>query len=116
MIGLETRLRMALGEQSCGRRTADCYCWWANKFYSFVGKPASQWTGTDVQRWLWSLHEAKYSMVSRKKALCAAAFVFKHVLKADMGRLDLPPMPKVHQTLREIPTREELGRVFAGLR
>lgn len=105
-----------MAEQSLLRRTVQTYCFWVRKFYGFTKKPASQWTGKDVQAWLWSLHQANYSAVSRKQALNAAAFVFKHVLKADMGRLELPPMPKVHQTLREIPTREELGRVFAGLR
>ena len=32
-----------------------------------------------------------------------------------MGRLELPPLPKVHPTLRTIPSREELGRIFTGL-
>lgn len=44
------------------------------------------------------------------------AFIFKRVLQSDMGKLDLPPMPKVRQTLRIIPSREELGRIFAGLK
>jgi site-specific recombinase XerD len=116
MIGLETRIRQAAIDQSLARRTTACYLGWAIHLHRHARKPASQWTGKDVQAWLWSLHEARYSSVSRKQALNAAAFVFKHVLKADMGRLELPPMPKIHQTLREIPTREELGRVFAGLR
>jgi integron integrase len=114
--GLETRLKMAMAAQSCLPRTVDCYLFWVRKLYQFTGKPASQWTGADVQSWMWSLHQANYSAVSRKQALCAAAFVFKHVLKADMGRLELPPLPHVHQTLRTIPTREEIGRIFTGLR
>ena len=64
---------------------------------------------------LW-LYDQNYSPVSRKQALNALAFTFKHVLKADMGNLDLPPMPRIHQTLRTIPSREELGRIFSGLR
>ena len=114
--GLIPRLKMALAEQSCGHRTVDCYVFWARKLYTFTSKPASTWTGADVQRWLWSLHQANYSAVSRKQALCAAAFIFKHALKADMGKLELPPMPRVHQMLRTIPTREEIGRIGAGLR
>lgn len=114
-VGLIPRLRQALAEQSCGRNTTETYCWWAAKLYRFTGKPASQWTVTDVQSWLWSLHQANYSAVSRKQALCAAAFIFKHVFKADMGRLELPPMPAVRQTLRTVPTREEIGRILVSL-
>lgn len=114
--GLIPRLRQAGAEQSLGRRTVACYTSWIRAFYRFRPKPASTWTCADVQAWLWSLHQADYSAQSRKQALCAAAFVFKHVLRADMGRLDLPPLPIVRQTLRTIPTREELARVFTGLR
>ena len=61
------------------------------------------------------LHAQNYSPVSRKQALCAVKFVFDHVLKRELGSLDLPPMPKVRQTLRTVPNREEIGRIFAGL-
>lgn len=115
-IGLIPRLKMAISEQSCGRNTTATYCFWALRLYRHVKKPASQWTGADVQSWMWSLHQAKYSASARKQALCAAAFIFKHVLKADMGRLELPPMSKIHQTLKTIPTRTELSRMATGLR
>ena len=115
-MGLIQKIEAAAVEQSLGKSTVQCYSFWARKCYEFTRKPASQWSGPDVRAWLLSLAEQNYSPVSRKQALNAAAFVFKHVLKADMGRLDLPPMPKVRQTLRVIPSREELGRIFAGLR
>lgn len=114
-VGLIPRLKQALAAQSCGRNTTETYCWWARKLYAHADKPASQWTGFDVQSWLWSLHQDRYSAQSRKQALCAAAFVFKHVLRADLGRLELPPMPAVRQTLRTVPTREEVGRILTGL-
>ena len=114
--GLESRMRVALAEQCCARTTVATYLFWAAHLYRFTGKPASQWSGSDVQAWLWSLHKANYSAVSRKQALCAAAFVFKHVLKADMGRLQLPPLPVVHRPLKTIPTRTEIGRMAAGIR
>jgi integrase len=115
-VGLIPRLKQALAEQSCGRNTVATYCFWAGKLYRFTGKPASQWTGKDVQAWLWSLHQADYSASSRKQALCAAAFIFKHVVKVDMGRLELPPLPVIRQTLRTVPTREEIGRILSSLR
>lgn len=63
-----------------------------------------------------SLSRQGYGRVSRKQALCAVVFVFKHVLKSDLGKLNLPPCPPERRTLKTIPTREELGRIFASLR
>lgn len=115
-MGLIQKFEAAATEQSLVKSTKQCYSFWARKFYGFIQKPASTWTGPDVRAWLLHLADENYSPVSRKQALNAAAFVFKHVLKADMGQLDLPPMPRVRQTLRTIPSRDELGRIFAGLR
>lgn len=114
-MGLIVRLENALIEQSCSKSTIACYSFWARHLYRFCRKPGSQWTGADVRAWLLSLYQEKYSPVSRKQALNAAAFIFRHVLKADMGKLDLPPMPRVRQTLRIIPSRDELRRIFDQL-
>lgn len=115
-MGLIFKLKDVMVEQSCAQNTIACYSFWNRKFYKFIRRPASTWTGADVRAWLLHLADQNYSNVSRKQALNAAAFVFKHVLNADMGQLNLPPMPKVHQTLRTVPSREELGRIFAGLK
>lgn len=115
-MGLIPKLTAALIEQSCLPNTISTYCHWARKLYGFTQKPASQWTGADVRAWLLSLAEAQYSPSSRKQALNAIVFVFRHVLKVEVGNLDLPPMPRARQTLRIIPTREEIGRIFSGLR
>ncbi len=78
--------------------------------------PASQWDGTLVTRWMHLLSEQGYGRVSRKQALCAIVFVSKYILRLDLGRLNLPPCPPERRTLKTIPTREELARVFTGLR
>lgn len=114
-MGLIQKLNDAMVEQSLIRSTMACYRFWNRKFYGFKKKPASQWTGPDVRAFMLWLYDEQYSPVSRRQALNAVAFTFKHVLKADMGNLDLPPMPKVHHTLRIVPSREEIGRIFAGL-
>ena len=103
-------------EQSLLPRTMDCYRFWNRKFYGFNRKRASEWLGADVRDFMLWLYDEEYSPVSRKQALNALAFTFRHVLKVDMGTLDLPPMPRVHQTLRMVPSREEIARIFAGLR
>ena len=115
-MSLIPKLEAALVEQSLGKSTGLCYKFWVRKFYAHNRKPASTWSGEDVRLWMLALADQNYSAVSRKQALNAVAFVFKHVLKRDMGQIDLPPMPKVRQTLRIIPSRDELGRIFSGLR
>lgn len=113
---LNQKLRDAAAEQDLSRNTLRTYQHWARHFYQFCLRPASQWTGPEVTRWLCHLHRLQYSASSRKQALNAMAFVFKHVLKADMGHLQLPPLPTERRTIRIIPSQEDLGRIFAGLR
>lgn len=114
-MGLIQKLQAAATERSLGKSTVACYSFWARKFYGFCQKPASLWISEDVRVWMLNLADENYSAVSRKQALNSIVFVFKYVLKRDLGQLDLPPMPKVRKTLRVIPSREELGRIFAGL-
>lgn len=106
----------AMVEQSCLPKTRESYHAWVKRFYRFCRKPASTWTPEDVRRWMLELHRLNYANKTRKQALCAVKFVFDHVLKSELGWLDLPPMPAVRQTLRIIPSRDELGRIFAGLK
>lgn len=115
-MNLNQMFRKVAVERSLQPNTVACYEHWFGQFYRHVRVPASQWTGEQVADWLIRLHRLQYSPVSRKQALCALVFVFKHVLKRDLGQLALPPMPKIRQTLRVVPSREELGRIFAGMR
>lgn len=107
-------------EASCrqlGRRTISTYEFWIRKFFADSGrKPASEWSREMVATWLHELDRQRYSTVSRKQALCALVFVFRHVLKCDLEKLDLPKLPREKTPLRDVPTREELARIFAGLK
>lgn len=106
----------APNRQSLCRRTIDAYSFWLRQFGRFTGrKPASQWRGQDVSDWMFSLARDGYSDKSRSQALCAVVWAFKYILHLDPGLLELPASPKQRQRIRTIPTREELGRIFAGL-
>lgn len=76
-------LSAAIVEQSMAKNTRDCYYHHAKQFHQFIGKPAGQW------------ERRGYSPVTRKQALCALKFVFDHLLKRDLGQLDVPPPRKV---------------------
>lgn len=112
VAAVQTRSRNAL----C-RNTQSTYITWIRAFWRFIApKPASLWNGADVERFLWHLHEQQYAVKSRKQALCALVYVFKNVLQVAPGTLNLPAMPKEKQRLRIIPSREELARIFAGMK
>jgi integron integrase len=115
--GVIAQFRIAAAARSLGRRTIGTYIFWIKKFWADTGKlPATEWTGPMVSKWMHILAEEKYSRVARKQGLCAVKFVFAHVLKADMGKLDFPSCPPERIPLKTIPTRQELARIFAGLR
>ena len=113
---LTQKFEEAMIEKSCLPNTRTTYQGWVKHFYRHCKKPASLWVPEDVRQWMLELHRQNYSSPTRKQALCAVKFVFDHVLKSELGWLDLPPMPVVRHTLRTIPTREEIGRIFAGLK
>lgn len=116
-MGLIDQFRVQASCRDLQKRTRATYEFWLRKFYAESGrKPASEWSGPMVAQWLHDLDSQQYSTVSRKQALCALVFIFKHVLKSDLGKLDLPRPPREKYHLRTIPTREELARIFAGLR
>ncbi len=89
------------------------YAFWIRKiYYKCLKKPFSQWSGEDVTRAMIWLRDQNYSSTSRKNALCAVVFMFRWVLKKDLGTLDLPPMPKQRKTLRDVPTRDEVAKII----
>lgn len=113
---LTEKLDAVMRERNLLPNTRFCYHSWVKAFYRFNAVPASAWTGDMVRDYLLDMHSRDYSPVSRKQALNAIVFVFRHVLARDLGDLNLPPMPRVRPTLRIVPSRDELGRIFAGMR
>jgi integron integrase len=101
--------------RALAKKTQETYAFWLRRFYRYVKVPATEWTGEMVQHWLWHLHSDRYAHRSRQQALCALVYVFKNVLQRDVGTLNLPSAPRQKPTLRIIPSRQELGRIFAGL-
>ena len=109
-------LKDAIAAQNRDDDTFDQYAFWIRKLYGVIQKPFSQWTGDDVTRGMVWLRDQNYASSSRKNALCAVVFMFKHVLKKELGLLNLPPMPKQRKTLRDVPTREEVAKIIMLLR
>lgn len=116
-MGLIEKFRLQASGRGLQKRTVATYEFWIRKFFSETGRlPASQWTAAMVSEWLYALDRQSYSTVSRKQALCAVVFVFRHVLYLDTENLDLPKPPREKFHIRTIPSRQEIGRIFSGLR
>lgn len=114
--GFFEKFEVAASAYHLAKNTRSTYAFWIRKCWKDMHVPVSQWDGSLVERWMRKLDAQGYSWVSRKQALCAVVFVFKRILRADLGKLNLPPCPPKRQTLKTIPTREELARIFAGMR
>lgn len=113
---LTQKLDAVMRERNLLPNTRSCYHFWVKAFFRFNGLGAAQWSGEHVRAFLLDLHHKEYSPVSRKQALNALVFVFRYAFQRDLGDLNLPPMPRVRQTLRVVPSRDELGRIFSGLK
>lgn len=110
--------RQAAAERPLLPNSVDSYWTWTKLFARFTKCGAAQWTGRHwegFERWLLA-QNPPYSASSRRQARNAVNFIFAHVLKREVGKLDLPRLPKPEAALVVVPTREELGRLFTNLR
>ncbi len=107
----------AVGRQALGRRTIETYAHWVRHFWVATGrKHPATWEGADASRWMYELDAQGYAGKSRSQALCAVVWVLKHLLHHDVGVLDLPSAPRERPRLKIIPSREEIARLFDGMR
>lgn len=105
-----------VGRRELSKTSRKVYLFWLRRFWEFVGrKPAAQWNGPDVEKFMGRLQEEGYAAKSRRQALCALVYIFKHVLEREMGELTLPTLPRERKTVKIIPTRQELARIFSAL-
>jgi integron integrase len=67
------------------RATIRTYSTWARSFYQFTQRPLSQCGAADVQAFLTNVADQRYSRTSQRQALCALVFIYRHVVKVDLG-------------------------------
>lgn len=106
-------LKLALSKE-----TKDAYWHFTRRLHLVCAKRGSHtWTGSDWEHLEFWMAEQKplYSYSSRKLARSAMNFIFKHVLGLEVGKLNLPYLPKPEPSLVVVPTREELSRIFTNL-
>lgn len=114
---LEVSSVRTLARRDLSEGTQDQYIGELKKFWRWCGKkPSSEWGGPDVEKYMHWMRGQMYSRSSRKTALCAIVYVFRHVLMREIGKLNLPAMPKEKKTIKIIPNRQEIGQIFAGMK
>lgn len=88
--------RVAFGPpHNFAKATVRTYSTWAREFYRFTRKPLSQCVAADVGAFLTHVAEQRYSRTSQRQALCALVFVFRHVVKLELGDLgQFKPAPQ----------------------
>jgi len=67
------------------KATIRTYSTWAREFYRFTKRPLSQCGADNVAAFLTAVAGRHYSRTSQRQALCALVFVFRHVLKIELG-------------------------------
>src|SRR5262245_18225103 len=91
------------GRRELSKTTREAYLFWLRRFWEFVGrKPGAEWTGADVEQFMVRLQRLDYAAKSRRQALCALVYIFKHVLLCNLGKLSLPTLPRERRTVKII--------------
>jgi integrase len=107
--------RQTAADRALLPNSVDSYWSWTKLFFRFTGTGAAQWSGRDWERFERWLLAQRYSYSARRQARCALNFIFRYVLKIEVGKLNLPIIPKPEAALVVVPTREELARIFTNL-
>ncbi len=111
--------RRAVAKKALTASTSDSYLFWVRRLFVVCGRrDFSTWGPRDWERLEWWLAEQRpsYSLSSRHQARNALNFVFHAVLGLEVGKLDLPKLPRPEPALVVVPTREEIGRILTNLK
>lgn len=103
-------------DRALRKQTIKIYWFWTRKFFAFCGKRSSEtWSGSDWQAFEQWLPTQDYSVSARVQARCTVNFLFRYVLKREVGYLGLPKLKRMKGTTRTIPSRDELDAIFEHL-
>jgi integron integrase len=110
-------LRTELRTRHYSHSTEEAYVGWVDRYVRFSGMRHPRELGaTEARAFLNHLAERrKVSASTQTQALSALLFLYRHVLKAEMGWLDGLVRAKAPARLPVVLTREQVGSVLDGL-
>jgi integron integrase len=116
-VKLLDRVREAIRTRHYSRRTEDAYVYWIRRFIVFHGrKHPSEMGAAQVEAFLgWLAVNQSVSASTQNQALCAVLFLYRDVLRVDVGRIAAVPRANVPQRLPVVLSRDEVRRVLAEL-
>ena len=111
------RMREALQSRHYSRRTEQAYCQWVRRFVRFHGlRHPAEMGEAEINAFLTHLAtEDHVSASTQTQALSALLFLYRHVLRREVGTLDGLVRARKERRLPVVLTREEVRRVLAQL-
>jgi integron integrase len=111
------RVRSAARLRHLSLRTEEAYADWIKRFILFHGKrhPSEMGAG-EIRQFLSHLAvDGRVSASTQNQALCALLFLYRDVLQLDLPYVDGVERAKRATRVPVVFTREEVGRLLAGL-
>ena len=112
------QVREAIRTRHYSRRTEESYVAWIRRFILFHGKRhPSEMGRSEISRFLSSLAvEAKVSASTQNQALSALLFLYRDVLRRDVGELEDVVRAKSPRRLPVVLSRDEVRQVLDEMR
>ncbi len=113
---LMERVRSELRVRHYSIRTEEAYTAWIRRYLQFHRRHPRELDGDDLNRYLTHLAEDRRVAVStQRQALAAILFLYRHVLKLDLERLDNVVRARQPRRLPTVLSRDEVSAVLAHL-
>ena len=116
-VKLLDRVRAAIRMRHYSRRTEEAYTHWIRRYIVFHGKKHPSVMGTsEISAFLtWLAVRRRVSASTQNQALSALLFLYKEILRIDIGPIDQPSRARTPVSLPVVLTREEVAAVLKGL-
>ncbi|MBI1875323.1 MAG: phage integrase N-terminal SAM-like domain-containing protein [Acidobacteria bacterium] len=108
------RVRYAIRLRHYSRRTEEAYVYWVRRFIVFHKKRhPSQMGAGEVSAFLeWLAVRQRISASTQNQALCALQFLYRQVLKLEIGAIQQVPRARTPSRLPVVLSRDEVGRIL----
>ncbi len=116
-VKLLDRVRQAIRMRHYSRRTEEAYTYWIRRYIVFHGKKHPSVMGTsEISAFLtWLAVQQRVSASTQNQALSALLFLYREILRIDIGPIEQPPRARTPTRLPVILSREEVTAVLKGL-
>jgi len=112
-----SQMSAALRSRHYSRRTAQAYCLWVRRFIRFHGvRHPADMAAPEINAFLTHLAvDANVSASTRRQALCAILFLYRHVIGREVGEVAGLVRARASRRLPVVLTRDEVEAVLGVL-